>query len=69
MLKAEPSVFVPNNDEGLEMVKRYNRKYAFFCETTTIKYYTHRDCNVTQLGGKLDSKEYGIGMPMSEYTK
>lgn len=65
MIKAEPSVFVPNNDEGLEMVKRYNRKYAFFCETTTIKYYTHRDCNVTQLGGKLDSKEYGIGMPMN----
>lgn len=66
MEKAEPSVFVENNDEGLDMVKRHSRKYAFFAETTVIEYYTYRDCNVTQIGGKLDSKEYGIGMPMSE---
>lgn len=66
MEKAEPSVFVKNNEDGLDMVKRSNRKYAFFAETTTIDYYTYRDCNVTQIGGKLDSKEYGIAMPMSE---
>ena len=66
MLKAQPSVFVHSNEEGLQMVKRYNRKYAFFCESSNIDYFTHRDCNVTQIGGKIDSKEFGIGMPMSK---
>lgn len=59
-----PSTFVESNDEGLQMVQRGN--YAFFCETTQIEYFTQGHCDVTQIGEKLDSKEYGIAMPMSE---
>lgn len=40
-------------------------QYAFFMESSSIKYITHRECNLTQVGDLLDAKEYGIGMPMS----
>lgn len=35
-------------------------------ESAPIKYIIHRECNLTQVGGLLDSKEYGIGMPLSK---
>lgn len=34
-------------------------------ESAPIKYIIHRECNLTQVGGLLDSKEYGIGMPLN----
>lgn len=66
MEKAEPSVFVDSNIEGMERVKRSSRMYAFFMESVPIKYITHKECNLTQVGGLLDNKEYGIGMPVSK---
>lgn len=51
---------------GRDRVKRSGRMYAFFMESAPIKYITHRECNLTQVGGLLDSKEYGIGMPVSK---
>lgn len=66
MLKEGSAVFVENNDAGLAMVKRQKKKYAFFAEDTQIQYFMHRECTVTKIGERLDSKEYGIGMPMSE---
>lgn len=65
-MQNDPTVFVTNNEEGKNMVTRFKGKYAFFCETTVIKFYTHRDYSLFQVGEKLDTKEYGIGMPMSE---
>ncbi|XP_031639839.1 glutamate receptor ionotropic, kainate 2-like, partial [Contarinia nasturtii] len=47
MEKADPSVFVNNNEEGVERVKRGNRNYAFFMESAPIKYEIHRECNLT----------------------
>lgn len=35
-------------------------------ESTTIEYYIKQDCNLTMVGSKLDSKDYGIAMPKSE---
>lgn len=49
-------------------MKRSNRMYAFFMESAGIEYITHKNCNLTQVGGLLDSKEYGIGMPVSKET-
>lgn len=66
MEKAKPSVFVGSNEEGKQMVNSSKGEYAFFCETTLIEYYTHRECELIQVGDKLDSKEYGIAMPRSE---
>lgn len=53
---------------GVDRVKRNNRMYAFFMESAPIKYITHKECNLTQIGGLLDSKEYGIGMPVSKFN-
>lgn len=66
MVKQTPTVFVKNSEEGMQMVAQFKGDYAFFCESTSITYYTHRDCTLIEVGDKLDSKEYGIGMPMSE---
>uniref|UniRef100_A0A336KHH4 CSON010578 protein n=1 Tax=Culicoides sonorensis TaxID=179676 RepID=A0A336KHH4_CULSO len=63
MESAKPSVFVKSNDEGKERVKKGD--YAFFMESTTLEYLTERDCELTQLGGLLDSKGYGIALPLN----
>ncbi|GFX39850.1 glutamate receptor ionotropic, kainate 2 [Trichonephila clavipes] len=61
MQTTQPSVFTKNNDQGIERVKKGN--YAFLMESTTIEYYTERDCDLTQIGSLLDSKGYGIATP------
>ena len=49
-----PSVFVRNYDEGVKRVRKGN--YAFLMESTMLDYVVQRDCNLTQIGGLLDSK-------------
>lgn len=63
MESAEQSVFVETNDEGVERVAKEKGKYAFLMESTTIEYITAKNCNLTQVGGQLDSKGYGIAFP------
>ncbi|XP_067000033.2 glutamate receptor ionotropic, kainate 2-like [Anabrus simplex] len=55
-----PGVLTVDNDEGLEKVK--NENYAFFMESSSIEYFTERNCDVQQYGGLLDNKGYGIAM-------
>lgn len=55
-----PSVLKPANDIGRDEVEAADGKYAFFMESATIEYITERYCNLTQVGGLLDSKGYGI---------
>lgn len=66
MESTEPSVFTRSNDEGEERVSKGNRMYAFLMESTAIEYIINRNCNLTQIGGLLDSKGYGIAMPVSK---
>ncbi|KAI3380757.1 hypothetical protein SNEBB_005673 [Seison nebaliae] len=54
-------VFTKSNEEGFRRVKEGN--YAYLMESTTIEYMTQRDCELTQVGGLLTSKGYGIGSP------
>lgn len=65
MESAEPSVFTDSNLEGEERVAKGNRMYAFLMESSSIEYITERNCNLTRVGGLLDSKGYGIAMPVS----
>ncbi|KAG8177768.1 hypothetical protein JTE90_010346 [Oedothorax gibbosus] len=58
---ARPSVFTQSNSEGVERVLAGD--YAFLMESTSIEYETARDCQLTQIGGLLDSKGYGIATP------
>lgn len=66
MEHAEPSVFVESNDEGVERVLRSKRAYAFFMESTIIQYIIHTKCELTRVGENLDTKGYGIGLPISK---
>lgn len=50
--------YVRSNEEGKERVEQGN--FAFFMESTSIEYITERNCNLTQIGSPLDSKNYGI---------
>lgn len=67
MESARPSVFVKNNDEGVDRVLKSKREYAFFMESTAIEYQLERHCDLMQVGGLLDSKGYGIAMPFREF--
>ncbi|ERL89602.1 hypothetical protein D910_06967 [Dendroctonus ponderosae] len=62
MENRKPSVFVPTYEEGIKKVLQGN--YAFLMESTMLDYIVQRDCNLTQIGGLLDSKGYGIATPM-----
>lgn len=68
MEHAEPSVFVDSNKAGIARVKQSNRGYAFLMESSTIDYITQKECSLTRIGSWLDSKAYGIGMPMSNHA-
>ncbi|XP_035213366.1 glutamate receptor ionotropic, kainate 2-like [Stegodyphus dumicola] len=61
MESQRPSVFTDNNQKGVERVKKGN--YAFLMESTTIEFIVERNCDLTQVGGLLDSKGYGIATP------
>lgn len=37
-------------------------------ESTSIEYVIERNCELTQIGGMLDSKGYGIAMRQSKST-
>ena len=56
----EDEVLTQDNDSGLKKVLMED--YAFLMESSSIEYITERYCNVTQIGGLLDAKGYGIAM-------
>lgn len=61
MESQRPSVFAEDNHKGIERVRMGN--YAFLMESTSIEYVTERNCDLTRIGGNLDSKGYGIATP------
>lgn len=67
MESARPSVFTDSNSDGVERVIKGKGNYAFLMESTSIEYVIERNCDLTQIGGLLDSKGYGIAMPPSMY--
>ncbi|XP_066573855.1 glutamate receptor ionotropic, kainate 3 isoform X2 [Amia ocellicauda] len=62
MSSKQNTALVKNNEEGIQRVLRAD--YALLMESTTIDYVTQRNCNLTQIGGLIDTKGYGIGTPM-----
>jgi len=62
-----PSVFVQSYEEGVKRVLEGD--YAFLMESTMLDYSVQRDCNLTQIGGLLDSKGYGIATPKGEHER
>ena len=64
MYSKQPSVFVKSTEEGIARV--LNSRYAFLMESTMNEYYRSLNCNLTQIGGLLDTKGYGIGLPLGQ---
>lgn len=63
----EEMVFMQSNEQGKAEVE--NGNYAFFMESTSIEYTIERNCNLTQIGGLLDSKGYGIALAKNSTRK
>ncbi|KAM4567435.1 glutamate receptor ionotropic, kainate 3 isoform 1-T1 [Fundulus diaphanus] len=53
---------VKSVEDGVQRVLKSD--YALITESTTIDYITRRNCNLTRVGGIIDSKGYGIGTPL-----
>lgn len=65
MIENAADVLPPDNDAGLTKVLRED--YAFLMESSSIEYIVERYCNVTQIGGLLDAKGYGIAMKKRKF--
>lgn len=65
-MKDHPEVMTVDNDEG--RIRASNEDYAFLMESSMIDYVAQRDCNLTQIGGQLDNKGYGIAMRKSKHS-
>lgn len=61
MESKKPNAFVQKYEDGIKRVLEDD--YAFLMESTMLDYAVQRDCNLTQIGGLLDSKGYGIATP------
>ncbi|KAB0792649.1 hypothetical protein PPYR_14608 [Photinus pyralis] len=64
MSNFKPSPFVSSNPEGVKKVLNKNQEYAFFMESSTLEYERNKECELIKIGDWLDSKGYGIAMPL-----
>ena len=64
MQKYPDRSFVNSNKEGIQRV--LTKDYAYLMENPLIDYEIQRNCNLTQIGGLLDSKGYGIATQQGE---
>ncbi|XP_011356495.1 glutamate receptor ionotropic, kainate 1 isoform X6 [Pteropus alecto] len=62
MSSRQQTTLIKNSDEGIQRV--LTTDYALLMESTSIEYVTQRNCNLTQIGGLIDSKGYGVGTPI-----
>lgn len=64
-MMANPDLLPESNEKGVERVYKGEEDYAFLMESSSMEFATERKCNLTQVGGRLDDKNYGIGMRKS----
>ncbi|CAF2721364.1 unnamed protein product [Rotaria sp. Silwood2] len=63
ILGNQATVTVSSSTEGINKVLAGG--YAFLIESTTSEYNIMRNCELTSIGGLLDSKGYGFGVPQN----
>ncbi|OON16056.1 hypothetical protein X801_08135 [Opisthorchis viverrini] len=66
-MNANKSLFVNKTEDGI--VRALNGDYAFILESTLNEYYSQRNCQLTPLGGLLDPRGYGIGLPIGMHVR
>ncbi len=69
MESTKPTVYTDGNNEGIERVIKGDGNYAFFMEAAAIEYHIERRCELTKIGGLLDSKGYGIALPPGNWAR
>jgi glutamate receptor, ionotropic, invertebrate len=57
-------VLVNSTNIGLKKIKKED--FALLCESKLIEYMIEKDCEYIQIGGLLDEKTYGFGLPSSK---
>lgn len=65
-MEEHPEDMCSTQDEAVARAE--NEEYAYFMESSMIEYVTARHCNLTKVGGLLDTKGYGIALPKGEKT-
>lgn len=65
-MNARPHVFMTKNEAGKKRVEKGG--YAYLMESASIEYIIERNCNLTQIGGLLDTKGYGIATRKSMFN-
>ena len=65
MENAGASVHTSSNNEGVKRVLKSN--YAFMMESVPMEYELNKNCKLRRVGDLLDSKGYGIALPLSEF--
>lgn len=67
-----PNLLTDDNQQG-ELLASEDRpggkNYAYMMESSSIEYIVERNCEVSQVGGMLDEKGYGIAMRKSMLAK
>lgn len=58
MIEKKSVSLVPTYEDGIQKTLKGN--YAFLMESTMLDYTIRRNCYLKQIGGLLDSKNYGI---------
>ncbi|PIK52281.1 putative glutamate receptor ionotropic, kainate 2 isoform X3 [Apostichopus japonicus] len=62
-MSSRPEVFSDTYQSGIERVLK-RKDYAFLMESTMAEYVVSQHCkNLTRIGGLLNSRGYGIGVP------
>lgn len=61
-MERHPELMPNDNQVGVDMASDVANDYAFLMESSSIEYVIERNCDVTQIGGLLDDKGYGIAM-------
>lgn len=65
-MSEHPEYLTVSNEQGLQWTQNTSMNYAYLMESSSIEYLIERNCDVTQIGGLLDDKGYGIAMRKSE---
>ncbi|CAB3407428.1 unnamed protein product [Caenorhabditis bovis] len=61
VMSSQPGLLVQSSAEGIKKVKTSD--YAYLMESSMLEYAVERDCELMQIGGLIDQKGYGIGLP------
>lgn len=66
METAEPSPYVSTIQEGVKRVREGHGNYAFLVDYSTIEYVTERQCDLTQVGGLLNTQGFAFALPQGK---